>query len=432
MFVLLLSQVSGSASLSITYASAQHYVSFLFSSMFALSKSCMKFRPPFSCCCIFVDDYHFFVADFVLFLYVFTCFLLLCVHLHQLVEFLFHAFITHTSAFATLLQLSMFLPSRLLLELVFLHVSDSVLPLPGPLFAIRWPWTGNSATLLFLYPASLPASKPICFPLSSPNAHFEKYMAWNKDHNSTRRPQREQKKGEIWGGKRRKKARNFGPPTLRAHHPLGLHFFLGLSPHPSGPPLVVDTSCADVLPVVSLPWSSTPPVRTCCLLFSLPWSSTLPLRTCCLLFSLPWSSTPPLRTCCLLFCLPWSSTPPLRTCCLLFLSLGCRHLLCGRVACCFSPLVVDTSCADMLPVVSLPCLSTSSVRTCCLLFLSLGCRHLLCGRVACGFLSLGRQHFLCGRVACCFLPWSSTPPLRTCCLLFFSLGRQHLLCGRVA
>ena len=40
------------------------------------------------------------------------------------------------------------------------------------------------------------------------------------------------------------------------------------------------TSCADVLPVVLLPWSSTHPVRTCCLL----WSSTLPLRTCCLLF----------------------------------------------------------------------------------------------------------------------------------------------------
>ena len=63
-------------------------------------------------------------------------------------------------------------------------------------------------------------------------------------------------------------------------------------------------------------------------------------------------------------------------------SLGRQHLLCRRVACCFSPLVVDTSCADVLPVV--------------------------------------------------FLPWSSTPPLPTCCLLFFSLGRQHLLCRRVA
>ena len=30
---------------------------------------------------------------------------------------------------------------------------------------------------------------------------------------------------------------------------------------------------------------------------------------------------------------------------------GRRHLLCGRVACCFSPFIVDTSCADVLPVV---------------------------------------------------------------------------------
>ena len=40
-------------------------------------------------------------------------------------------------------------------------------------------------------------------------------MALNRGHNSTRRPPRERKKNEFCGG-RGKKARNFGPPILRA------------------------------------------------------------------------------------------------------------------------------------------------------------------------------------------------------------------------
>ena len=51
--------------------------------------------------------------------------------------------------------------------------------------------------------------------------------------------------------------------------------------------LIVDSSCADVLLVVSLPWSST---HTSCAdvlpVVFLPWSSTLLVRTCCLLFLL--------------------------------------------------------------------------------------------------------------------------------------------------
>ena len=144
-----------------------------------------------------------------------------------------------------------------------------------------------------------------------------------------------------------------------------------------------------------------------------------------------------------------SSTPPVRTCCLLFFSLGrrhllcgrvacCfspfvrRHLLCGRVACCFSPLVVDTSCADVLPVVFLPWSSTPPVRTCCLLFFSLGRRHLMCGRIACCFSPLVVNTSSADVLPVVFLPWSSTPPLPTCCLLFFSLGRQQKTTGNTS
>ena len=64
-------------------------------------------------------------------------------------------------------------------------------------------------------------------------------------------PQRERQKERKWWREREKKARNFGPPTLRgppsrAHtlrgphpspslHPLGPPLFLGLDLHPSGP-----------------------------------------------------------------------------------------------------------------------------------------------------------------------------------------------------
>ena len=40
-------------------------------------------------------------------------------------------------------------------------------------------------------------------------------------------------------------------------------------------------------------------------------------------------------------------------CPVVFFSFDRRHFLSGRVACCFSPLIVDISCADVLPVVFL-------------------------------------------------------------------------------
>ena len=39
-----------------------------------------------------------------------------------------------------------------------------------------------------------------------PNAHFERSMALNRDHNSTKRPQREQKGAKFGAGKGEKRA----------------------------------------------------------------------------------------------------------------------------------------------------------------------------------------------------------------------------------
>ena len=61
-----------------------------------------------------------------------------------------------------------------------------------------------------------------------------------KFHERTPR-EREREKKENCGGRREKKARNFGPPTLHptlsGPHPSGAPLFLGLGLHPSGPPL---------------------------------------------------------------------------------------------------------------------------------------------------------------------------------------------------
>ena len=89
----------------------------------------------------------------------------------------------------------------------------------------------------------------------------------------------EKEKREIWA------LHPLGPlfwvwaPTLRLPLHQGRRHFLGGR---CFSPLVVDTSCADALPVCFLPWSSTPPVRTCCL-----WGSTFSG------FGLPPSGPPP-------------------------------------------------------------------------------------------------------------------------------------------
>ena len=77
----------------------------------------------------------------------------------------------------------------------------------------------------------------------SPNAHISGPRRFKHHQNSTEGPQRYRRKKENCGG-RGKKARNFGPPTLRGPtllgptlwgHPSGPQLFLGLGPHPSRP-----------------------------------------------------------------------------------------------------------------------------------------------------------------------------------------------------